>query len=330
MKAPPSWVDIETDIRIVMALTADVVRNMIGSRGDAAAATFLGFPDLSGIDGFVVEETYDQFECRPNTEFLARIQIEGTQFANAARRCYDLASTRGPIEEIDYQDDRDEGLYWLWYFLSSIPTDSYGSGADYFGMAHDLDSPLRLLHDLASARLGLAEYIDEVTRATSSWEEASHSPHVFTTRDIALLGDVNLRTVRNAMGPKGNKPIHTEAISGKKGGRRSELVWGDALDSIEWLSGRRGFQPGPLSPQWVDRRVPEIESLRALGALPGLVAWINRTPTEDLAERLHWPTEKVRNWTRGIGMEPNQAQAIAAAAGLDGKVYTDRVKTLLG
>ncbi|PBB81213.1 hypothetical protein CK218_12655 [Mesorhizobium sp. WSM3879] len=332
MKPSPAWSNIETDIRIVMSLIADVCRNMIGmrdpnGRGDAAAAALLGLPDLSGINGFVVEEAYDSFERRPDSEFLAKIDIEGTHFAHAARRCYDLVATRGPIEEIQYQDDRDDGLHWLWYFLSTIPTDSYGTDGDYSGIKHDPDSNLRLLHDLASARLTLAEYVDEVTRATASWEKEWRSRCVFTPRDISLLGDVNIRTVRNVMGPNGNKPIRTETMGGKAS--RPDLVWGDALDSIEWLSGRRGFQPGPLSPQWVDRRVPEIGSLRALGALPGLVTWINRTTTEELAARLSWPVERVRNWTRGNDIDPEQAHSIAVTAGLDGRAYADRVKALL-
>lgn len=333
MKSPPAWTDVQRDIRIVMALTADVIRNMIGmrdpnGRGDAAAAAFLGLSDLSGIDGFLVEATYDSIERRPNAAFLDRIEIDGTLFANAARRCYELVATRGPIEELDYENDRDEGLHWLWYFLSAIPTDSYGSDADYSGIAHDPDSNLRLLHDLASARLDLAEYIDEVTQATASWEEMFWPKYVFTPRDVALLGDVNIRTVRNVMGPKGNKPIRTETMGGKAS--RPDHVWGDALDCIEWLAGRRGFQPGPLSPQWVDRRILEVGSLRALGALPGVVAWVNRITTEDLAARLQWSPERVRNWTRGIDMEANHARTIAAAAGLDGVAYADRVKTLLG
>lgn len=332
MRSPPAWSDIERDIRIAMTLAADVIRNMIGvndlnGRGDAAAARFLGLPDLSGISGFIVEETYDSYERRPNTEFLAKIDINGTLFADAARRCYDLVATRAPIEEVNYENDRDEGLSWLWYFLSSVPEDSYGTGTfEYSGLKHDPDSSLRLLHDLTSARLTLAEFIADVTSATACWDEPGRSNCVFTPRDIALLGDVNIRTVRNVMGPKGDKPIRTEAIGGKS---RSDLVWGDALDSIEWLSGRRGFQPGPLSSQWVDLRVPEVGSLRALGALPGVVTWINRATSEDLAARLQWSTEKVRNWTRGIDMDANEARAIAAAAGLDGAAYAGRVTALL-
>lgn len=329
MKSPPAWTDVERDIRIVMALAADLCRNMVGTRqldgrGDKAAATLLGMPNLDDVQGFIVEATYDTFERRFDTDFLEKIRIDGTLFAQAARHCYDIVAIRGPIEEIDYEYVRDDGLHWLEYYLSAIPTDSYGTGDDYSGMARDPDASLRLLHDLASARLTLAEYVDDLT--SGYWQEWQ-STCVFTPRDISLLGDVNIRTVRNAMGPKGDKPIRTEAIGEKA--RRSDYVWGDALDSLEWLAGRRGFQPGPLSPQWVDGRVPEMSNLRALAAMPGLVAWINRTTTEELAARLQWSPEKVRNWTRGIDMKVDDARTIAAAAGLDGAAYADRVKALL-
>ncbi|MBZ9960610.1 hypothetical protein [Mesorhizobium sp. BR1-1-14] len=334
MKAPPAWSSIETDIRTVMALAVDVCRNMVGQRhpsgrGDAAAAALLGMETLHGVDGFIVEEIYHSFTRRPNRKFLAKIDIERTLFSDAARRCYDLVANKGPIEHIRYDDDRDDGLNWLRYFLSAIPDDSYGTGAfDYSDLKHNPDSNLRLLHDMTSAQLTLAEYVDDLTKADASWEEW-RSTCVFTARDISLLGDVNIRTVRNVMGPNGNKPIRTETIDGKAS-RRPNLVWGNALDSIEWLAGRRGFQPGSLSPQWVDGRISAIGSLPALAAVPGVVAWINRTTTDELAAKLQWLPERVRSWTRGKDIYPEQAEAISAAAGLDGKAYASRIKSLLG
>lgn len=53
---------------------------------------------------------------------------------------------------------------------------------------------------------------------------------------IAYLGDVDLRTVRNAMGPRGDKPIRSTARP-KPAGARSDLVYGNPLDAIEWLAG---------------------------------------------------------------------------------------------
>lgn len=129
------------------------------------------------------------------------------------------------------------------------------------------------------------------------------------------------------MGPKGDKPIRSTARP-KPAGVRSDLVFGDPLDAIEWLAGRRGFHAGRLSPEWVSGLVGEIGSLHVGAALPGLLAWLNRTTTDELASRLGWPVEHVRDWTRARGVDAGKAAEIGAAVGLDCAAYREAIERL--
>jgi hypothetical protein len=126
------------------------------------------------------------------------------------------------------------------------------------------------------------------------------------------------------MGPNGDKPIRSNAKPKGKDAR-SDLVLGDPLDAIEWLAGRRGFHPGRLSPEWVNQQLAGIQSREAAAGLPGLVTWLNRTTTEQLASALGWPADRVREWTRAHSTDVNAAEQVAAAAGLDVAAYRDLI-----
>jgi hypothetical protein len=272
----------------------------MGQRGDAAAAAILGVDEVPDhqLDDLIKHQ-----------EFLDNVSIEGTQFESCARRCFDLVTVLRPIEEIDVEDEEAEGTQWLSYFLSFMPSEAMG-GSDFTGTFHNPDAPLVVLLGMAQARLALAEYVQRLI----SQGDARVG---FSPKEIAYLGDVDVRTVRNAMGPKGDKPIRTDT----RPGRRSDFVWGDPLDAIEWLAGRRGFHPGRLSPEWLNQHLSQVHTKKAAAALPGLVSWINRTTTEQLASLLDWQTEAVRAWTRGEITDRRHASRIASAAGLDGSAY---------
>ncbi len=312
MPTLPNWSAIEEDVRIGLVLAADACRYMVGmgARGDRAAGAILGIAEVPA-------EHLD--DCIEDPGFLRSVAVSDTAFSLVARRCFDLVTILQPIEEIAVEDERAEGADWLSFFLSFMPRRAMG-GLDYTGVFHHPDAPLVILRDMAEARLALAEYVQNLVRL-------GQSSIGFTPRQIAFLGDVDLRTVRNAMGPKGDKPIRSNARP-KPSGVRSDLVFGDPLDAIEWLAGRRGFHAGRLTPGWVDRHLAGVTSLQAAAALPGLVAWLNRTTTEELAANLGWPVGRARDWTRGRGLDAAQASDIGAAAGLDGGAYRDLMQRL--
>lgn len=308
----PPWNVIEEDVRIGFVLMADACRYMLGmgERGNAAAAAILGMQEVPP------DHLDDRIE---DPEFLRGVAIAGTQFVVSARRCYDFVTIRGPIESINVEDERAEGLNSLSYFLSFMPREAMG-GLDFTPTFSRPDAPLVVLLEAAEARLELAEFVHNLVR----YGEMGLG---FTPRTIAILGDVNLRSVRNVMGPKGDKPIRSNASSAE-GTERTELVLGDPLDALEWLAGRRGFNPGRLSPEWVSEHLEGFATLPAAGALPGIVSWLNRVTTGELAEAVGWPVDRVRDWTRARNMDAERAAEIGGAAGLDGRAYADLIRRL--
>lgn len=314
MATLPTWTTIEKDLRIGLVLVADGCRYLVGTgeRGNAAAAAILGIKEVPA------EQLDDLVE---DPQFLSAVAVSETQFAASSRRCFDLVTILRPLEEVDVDEEKAEGTNWLSYFLSFVPRQAMG-GLDYTGSFHHPEAPLVILLGMAEARIALAESVQTLVRQ-------GESGIGFTPKEIAFLGDVDLRTVRNAMGPKGDKPIRSTARP-KPTGVRSDLVFGDPLDAIEWLAGRRGFHAGRLSPEWVNGFLENIPSLQAAAALPGLLAWLNRTTTEELAGKVGWPIERVRGWTRGRGLDAAQAVKIGAAVGLDRAAYREAIKRLTG
>lgn len=71
-----------------------------------------------------------------------------------------------------------------------------------------------------------------------------------TLSEIALLADMDERSVRNAANPKVNDPLKTESV-----GKRSLVT---PQEAKRWLAGRKGFIPTKLSTN-VDKKVANKE-----------------------------------------------------------------------
>jgi hypothetical protein len=209
---------------------------------------------------------------------------------------------------------------WLSYFLAALPREAMG-GLDFTGIATDADAPLVSLLRNAEARLHLVEFVQGLFG----------DPRIgfgFTPGEIAILGGTDVRTVRNVMGPKGDKPIRSHGM-GKERIGKNDLVLGDPLDALEWLAGRRGFHPGRLSMDWVNEKLSEIQSFQAAAAIPGVIHWLNRSTTVDLAKSLGWPLDRLRKWIRAEECDSADAKLIAVASGLDPAKYRFLIESLL-
>jgi hypothetical protein len=311
MSHVPAWSGIKDDLRVSFVLVADACRYMtdVGERGDAAASAILDIDELP-------EQKLD--ELIKDREFLGSVSVADTVLADCARHCFDLITVLGPLEEINIKEET-ANVHWLAHFLSFIPKKAI-SGINYTGTFHHPQAPLQVLLGMAQARLRLAEYVQKLVLT-------SDAGLGYTPQEISLLGNIDIRTVRNAMGPKGDKPIRSGARAGR--GRGRSVVSSDPLDTVEWLAGRRGFHPGRLSPDWVDRHFLNIKTLEAAAALPGLVTWLNRRTTDELASVLGWPAGRVRDWIRGRAISPDAAEEIGTAARLDGAGYRKLMERLM-
>ncbi|NKQ73437.1 hypothetical protein C3Y89_24350 [Rhizobium sp. UPM1132] len=326
MKILQPWQDYERDMRLAMLLVADGMMNMLGAAPNAtkAAEAFLGIEVPADASGFLVNMASNPWEGADAS--LSSIAIDGTHFNRAVRRAYDLLTELKPIHEIQHQDERDESLDWIGYFLTAVPTDPYGTGGDFFDIVENSTRPLPYLHRAGQAYLSLVEFVHGAVGSHPQWS-ASSDMIVFNADDLALLGDVDIRSVRNAMGPSGSKPIRSFKASPTD--RDDERAYANPVDALDWLSGRRGFKCGRLDADWVNAWIPSTGSLTALGALAGMMFWLNGQTTEKMAEKIGWDAVQTRAWTRGEGLDAFAAKRVAEAAGLDPKAYSKQIAKLL-
>jgi len=311
MNKVATWSSIEESIQIGFFVMADACEKMLGfgERGDAATSAILGIPSES-----------DQIPDKPTSvsDPFERIDVKGTMFAHCVARCYKLVNEIGYLDEVDFDNERADGADWLSFFLSCMPREAMDVD-DYTGVFHHPEAALPTLRDAAVARLELAEFVQ-------NFISGDYNGFGFPPKTVSFLGNVSIRTVRNVFGPKGNKPIRSSTM--QYNNARSDLVWGDPLDCLEWLAGRRGFHQGRLSPEWVNEKIPEIPNLEAAAALPGIVAWLGQKTSEELAGELGWELSQIRDWTRAINVPPEKAGAIGKAAGIDPVLYSELIGRL--
>lgn len=306
--ALPSLSELQQAISAALVLQAESARFMLGDtrRGQAAVAAYLGAPaDAGGLltDAFAAHE-------------IAPV-IDDTEIARVVGECLSFASTRPAVESIDIEHFEIDAFDWLGYFCGVIPRRNEG-GLDMTGSTQ----PLYTLRTIAGARLDLLRFVIRLFKPG-----AVGLPHsYFTPEKIAILGGVDVRSARNAMGPRGNQPIKTGQVVDP--GEKLILV-GDPLDTIEWLAERRGFFQGPISTSWINANLSKVSSEESAAAIPGVAAWLNRVSTADLAEKLDWKLADIKKWFRGKGLSASRASEIAAAAGLDGAIYAETVTRLL-
>lgn len=327
----PSWNSIEEDVKLAMLLIADGMMNVLGGgpRAIKAAEAFLDIKLPEGFTGFIVNEATEHWSSGDPGAFMASIKPEDTHLYGCVKRAHSLLSEMKPIHLVSYHDEKDEAIYWLDYFITAIPTDSYGTGDDYSSIVFDGDRALPALRDGGHAYLSLIEFVQSMLSAPEGWDadpDFQSNQVVFTGQDIARLAGVDIRSVRNAMGPKGDKPIRSFRLSIPVDDDRN--LFADPIDAIEWLSGRRGFRSGRLEASYVDTHVRDIRSRKALGALAGMMFWLNGRTTTDMATALDWDAEQVRAWTRGF-IDTESAEKVALAAGLDPTIYAAQISTLL-
>jgi hypothetical protein len=310
----PTWPELAKAMRALLVVQADSMRQLLGynSRGNLAANSLLG-----------VES--------PDSELIAdhlhlisdSVLTEGTELERVVKKCFELCSQRQPIESIDPDSVGIDGVEWLEYFVDCIPK-SFQGAFDPRGVLFPLESLLAI----SKARFELIRFVHSLF--------SNHSDGIltgmFTPKTIAILANVDIRAVRNVVGPTGNKSIRSFRVKKPRRNqknREDEFVYGEPLEALAWLASRRSFFPGPLSHAWVNERLPSVENLHAAAALPGVLSWINRVSTESLAERSGLSVKQLQDWFRGNKMNLELARPIADVTGLDPTSYTTIIARLL-
>jgi hypothetical protein len=306
-----NWEEIEADLKLGVFLMTVAAQSLLPDRHPVAGQ--FGQTAL----GPAFDPKHLAASQADDLEHLADFDVSGTRFHQVARACFDLVHGKPPLDEIETQDFEVETLNWMTYFLAAIPQDEYATSLGVYSdrfreHANKGDEfPLPGLLLAAAAKINLAEYLQRFPRDPEM--EIGFAPF-----EIAALAGMSISSVRNFIGPDGRKPIRSMP-------KDSSGVYGEPLGTLEWLAGRRNFDPGPLSSRWLEQAGNRAETGEDAGAILGVYAWINRITTETLAERSSVPVEAVRRWTRGDMSSPEDVVPLAEAAGIDPEFYTELV-----
>ncbi|QQR39008.1 hypothetical protein [Devosia rhizoryzae] len=307
-----SWDDIEKDVKLGSFLITVAAQSLVGDR--TVVSKGIGKAAL----GSAYDPTRSAASQADELSDIEQFDAKDTHFWKTAKACFDFVHDETPLDKIDTGDFQSDTLNWMTYFLSAIPRDSYATSlseyANRFQERRDRgdEAPLPGLHLAAAAKANLADYLQSFPR--NSKLELGFAPF-----EIAALAGMNISSVRNFVGPGGTKPIRSMPSELKLG------VYGDPLDTLEWLAGRRNFNAGSLSADWPTWAAERANTIDDVGALLGIYAWTNRITTDVLAQRSGLPVEVIKKWTRGDIGTIDDAAALAGAAGIDPDIYTDLV-----
>ncbi len=286
-----SWDEIEADLKLGVFLITVAAQSMLPAHHPASG------PFGKAALGQAFDAKRIAADQADDLRHLDDFDVSGTRFRQVARACFDLVHGKTPLEEIETQDFEAETLNWMTYFLGAIPSDSYATMMGDYAVrfrehANKGDEyPLPGLHLAAAAKINLAEFLQRFPCDPEM--ETGFAPF-----EIAALAGMSISSVRNFIGPDGKKPIRSMPSKDSTG------VYGEPLGTLEWLAGRRNFDPGPLSSRWLEQAGDRAETIEDAGAILGVYAWTNRITTETLAERSGLPIEAVKNWTRGDMASP--------------------------
>ncbi|SMQ85908.1 hypothetical protein SAMN06295905_3203 [Devosia lucknowensis] len=307
-----SWDEIEADLKLGVFLMTVAAQSLIGDRkpealafGTAALGEALDNGQAANAQAYELDDLRD-------------FNVSKTQFWKVARICFEFVQDKSPLDKLDVGDLQGDTLNWMTYFQSAIPHDEYGTGLGTHSNRFrehankGAEYPLPGLHLAASAKANLVQFLQGFPLHPDM--DTGFAPY-----EIASLAGMNIASVRNFVGPRGGKPIR----SMQKDSWGS--VYGHPLDALQWLAGRRNFNPGPLSEDWLHDVADRIETPEQVGALIGIYAWVNRITTETIAERGGLSFDLVRDWTRGHLTSTDDAVSLARAAHVDPEFYCDLV-----
>jgi hypothetical protein len=257
----PSLFELKTAFRNALVVNAETLYLLSGTEGlgRELATLYLG-RDVDGLpsDEYLADSSLRVIDIDRHAIWQV---IAGLHRMLDERR---MAMTSGTI---DVDDIRNDMLNFLELFLASIPNVALGAWDGTGVRAGCLAS----LFELASAWLRLGEDIEEALSGDSSFINLRPA-------DLALLGNMNERSLRNLVGPKNRIRTHegskaSAARKSKSSVQSRAFVAVDLVDALDWLGSRKGFAIEPLSPKFVVDRVREIEDpkVRARAVLISLL-----------------------------------------------------------
>ncbi|PXW73723.1 hypothetical protein C7451_1098 [Blastomonas natatoria] len=257
----PSLFDLKTAFRNALVVNAETLFVLHGENGLGAelATLYLG-------------RTVD---CLPSDEYLGTSTLQAIDLDRhhvwhriaGLHRMLDERRMSSSPGTINTDDIGLEMLVHLEMFLATIPHIALGA---YDGTSVR-SGCLRRLFELASAWHRLAEDISDALSGHAGLMNLRPA-------DLALLGSMNERSLRNLVGPKNRiRTLQADKKAASRKGKSSvqsrAFVAVDLIDALDWLGSRKGFAIEPLKPAFVVEHVSGIEDprKRARAALVALL-----------------------------------------------------------
>lgn len=301
---------LEDQLRTALTLKADdLLFTVGGEEGSRLQSAFLGAECHGQLatDVFLTPEEIGQID-------LSRFQI-----TSQVRRLHRMLESRSlslsPDQHLpDANLIRQDALEFLEHFLSTLPHVALG-GWDATSVRN---GELRRFYEDCAAWADLIEGISDAFA-----DEADL--HTLRVADLARLSGLELRTIRNKVGP--SKPIRTTPERAHK----SSVFSGDSfvgvniLDALNWLVERRNFAISTLDPAWVERQLACASELVTVGRSAVMLGLINVGTIQVMATSLGWTDEKLKLWAEdGPSGIPEDAASLAELTGLDPDTYVAR------
>lgn len=168
-----------------------------------------------------------------------------------------------------------EYLNLLEMYLSALPEMTFGGydwGGCRYGAMRDLLLAGQAWHRLLSV-------VDQGTYGDFDAEE-------LTASDVALIADIEVRSLRNLVGPK--KRLRSQEQFQKPNTRIGMRGFAtiNRFDALDWLIQRKGFAFGPVKPGLLAARLEEIPDAIARGRASLIVSLLLGLPFPRLGKTL--------------------------------------------
>lgn len=298
MNIPPMN-ELIRDLRIAMLLKADDIYFTVGGdRGMAMRAEFLGADPFEGLakDIILDEDALNEIDI---TDLAI---TEHLQFVVSMLSGRWIGPRGGPnIPDTSVQRSYEQDF--LDYFVSSLPQIALGTW-DHTNLRN---GSLGKLQSLGSAWLELIEAIN----VSASGEFFS-----LTVTDVALIAGVDVRTLRNHVGP--SRLLRTEPQEANRSSsaplKYRAFVGVNLIDALGWLRERKTFQIECLSTSWIAESIQSLPGDFERSRFALAASLINFGRLDDIAADTGLATEALRRLAGGEKITALAESALIALA----------------
>ncbi|VWX57301.1 hypothetical protein [Sphingorhabdus sp. 109] len=272
----PTLDNVETNLRHCLLLKADdLYFTLAEPHGHAMRNDFLGLT----VEGLAEENLSENDIASIDLgRFAVAEKIRGLHMMLEDRR---LSLDNEHLPDVEF--DRNDALDFLEHFLSTLPNVALG-GIDFTSARN---GEVRKVYNLAYAWLNLIETIEGAFYGETE--------STLAVNDLALLTELDTRTVRNRCGPGKIIRTSTTRAAQQRGRASPAFVFLHSLDAIDWLRSRKDFVISTIDPAWLARQLHDANPANATRGL--LVASVvNLGALSKIAPAHNVTPEHARDW----------------------------------